>query len=73
MVTRRKPKPKPHQSWLTVVVGGMAAGMGTIGSIATPDNVQWLMSHGGRLFTLIATALAVVNCVKAFLPDKTKK
>ncbi len=72
MMVARKKKPPivPKQHWLSTVVAGMATIGGTIGTVATPDNIAWLMSHGGKLFSVIAACLAIANCVKIFRNPK---
>jgi peptidoglycan/LPS O-acetylase OafA/YrhL len=73
MPTRRKPKPKPPKQWLAAAAGAVAAGMQGIYTFASAENIQWLVAHGGRVYSLIGAVLAIASCVHQWWPDKTKK
>jgi hypothetical protein len=73
MLVRKKPKPKPKppkKTWGDVIAVGVLSAGTWVTTVATPENISWLMSHGGRVFTLIAAVLTTAKCIKDWWPKK---
>ncbi len=66
----KPPKPKPKKTWSDVIGSGTLAVGAWVATVATPDNISWLMSHGGRVFTTVAAVLATAKSVYDWWPRK---
>ncbi len=68
----RPKRPVKHKPLLPMLAGGFASVMGTVYSVATPENIKWLEDHGGRLFSFVAAGLAVANCIRTWRITKAE-
>lgn len=69
--TARPPRTKPPKgTWLGRACSSALGGMAGIYAFATPDNLSWLTSHGGKVFSGAAVLLAIANFIHSFRAEK---